>query len=501
MNDPSQQHSVRLRAGGMDLSALVLQYKVTSQLNEATLADIRLSLDGPLLAHADLRGDITLEVEHNGIWVSVFRGVVTCGAPTVDGDGQRYDLTCKGPMQLLAEYESRGAFGKGMHPTEIIYYLLMLATPRSVDKANLPMVGGEGSLADQEWRFASRRYVFIAPLPMCRILDDARLAVAGATLYSANGQNRSADDAYISSGLGSDADIPLEWSEGVAWARLYVQARSFLEAFELGRERLRKVVDYLSFAANFSTPTYRTDKGYCPYPYERRRTLLDASEAAWAYVRDVVPHGMIRGVGGPRYWLRWFAPHRRDEPLILKQDDSSLALCPALQHLLEAEPEHLTRTERNILSALHALRRARQAEYTLDGLHHLFQCMEFLVNTIKVEGVFTEQDRKALRRAMVTTIDDQYGTLPRGSQEYKTRTDRIGFALSKLDEPTLKVKWDRFCTQCAATITSDDQAFLFHLRKTRNEDVHGGVATVDRSDVERGAVILEKAIAAILVAS
>ena len=499
MSDDVPSDRVRLTVGGVDLSDLVRSATVSASLGEASTADLGVHLDVARLSAVNLRGDVSIDFERNGVWVPMFRGVVTVGELCSDMGGAQYVLRCKDPHQLLAEYEMRGAFGSGMNPTEIIYYLLMLATPQGADKAFLSMVGEEGTLADSAWRFASRRYLYIAPLPMCRVAGDERLTVAGATVYAANGLHCGTDDSYIASAWKTEADTPAEWTADTARARLYVQAHNFLEAFDLGRERLRKLVDYLSFAANFSTPTYPSLGGYSLHPYSRDRTLLDAGESAWAYVRDIAPLGMIRGVEGPRTWLRWFTPHRSDEPLVLVPNDPSLALCPALHRLLEVEPEHLTRTERNILSALHALRRARQATYPLDGLHHLFQCMEFLVNTTKMEGVFTEQDRLALRRVMETVLDERYPDLPHDSRDKRMRKERVAFALSKLDEPTLKVKWARLCADCEASISELDQVFLFQLRKTRNEDVHGGVAGISRSDVERGAVILEKAIAAALI--
>lgn len=475
----------RLKINGIEVPDLVPEgLTIEQSLGNPSTMTARLRLQGEHLKYLDLRGLVSLEVETREGPHRVFTGYVVQGRA---GDAV-YVLNCIDPMRILEEQRMGGLLGEGLIPGEQIYYLLAETMPDSVDKSLLH-TGVGGTVADAEWIFRLRRYMFIAPVPSCR-LSAAEVRFAGAVLYTANSQGI-ADDQVIARGLPKNP--PPEWSDGATRIRFYVHAEGFLDAFENGRARLRKLLDFLSFGANLSTPSYSLGDGYRFHDYDRDRVVVDVSETAWAYVRDIVPGRM------DRFWLKWFGPHRLERPFTIRENDPLLALYPVFQPLLDADDATLTDAERPLLSAVHNLRRARHAANTLDALHHCWQCVEFLVGGYRPSARFTKQDRKALLKVTRCVLRKRYEGYE--SEEQKQRLNRVEYLISQLDEPSLMGKWRTFCEEHDLQFSPEDTEFLRKMREVRNYDVHGRLTAVERDDVDRVAGILEKAVIAAVQAA
>jgi hypothetical protein len=477
----------KLTINGVDVTDLVVgQIRRLSSMSEpgsiTSDLDFATQLDGLTLAGLDLRGRIMLEYTNGTETHRQFTGYVT---RTKAGDST-YTLHCTDPHQILTEATTGGTIGQGLLPGEIIYYLLADTMPESTDK-KLIHTGGGGTMEDAAWIFQSRRYMVVAPFPACQ-LPQREVKLGSVTLYIADNKG-AVDDQIIAASL--DEDTPTEWKEGGTRVRFFVRAEGFLDAFAKARERLQRIVDYVSFATNFATPSYRWEDGYRFYGYDRQRIVLSVSETAWLYVRDLVP------MRTDRYWLRWFGPHRRDKPFALQADDSLLILFESLRYVVDVDDDRMSSRQRSLMSAIHALRRARQAPSTQDAAHHVFQCVEYIVTGYgpqKPELPFSNEDLKHLREAANETMRTLHPTSDTESQ--KRWSERIAFGLGKMNEPSLRVKWNLFCSTHNLTFQPADQEAIWNLRNKRNKDVHGDIAEIARHEIDRAAGILEKAIIA-----
>src|SRR5207249_1753512 len=110
-------------------------------------------------------------------------------------------------------------------------------------------------------------------------------------------------------------------------------AAGFMEAFELGMNRLRQLLDYVSFASNLATPCYQNAEGFRFTSYHRGRTLTAIAEPEWAYVRDTLRNN--------RYWLRGFTPHRFGPPFAVEADDPILQPHKLFEKMFQEDPDSL----------------------------------------------------------------------------------------------------------------------------------------------------------------
>ena len=445
--------------------------------NEPSRLETTLKLDWLLLGTLDLRGRIVLEFADGDEVHRHFSGYVIEGF----AEQTQYTIHCKDPSQILQEAKTNGSFGKGMLPGEIIYYLLADVMPESTDKNLIASGQGSLTLGACGWLFQKSKFMFIAPCPSCK-LSESSIDFGDITLYVVDGRGNF-DDQIINTSLTNS--LPDEWGDGKSRVMFYVQADGFLDAFEKGRKQLRKFMDYLSFGAHFSTPSYRVQDEVRFHTYHRERAQTDFSYPQWAYVRDLVL------TEEPRYWLRWYAPHRLGEQFIIVADDPLVRLYPLFAELLEDE-EHLTTKQRTLLNAMHALRNARQTENTLDGISFIWQCIEYLAAGYSIPKVFTDNDRKALKRVAKCLMDKRYkdGT----QQEKQQRHERIDKGIGELEKPHLRGKWEIFCMEHSISYSEADIKFLWRTRDIRNDMIHGRSAAIVRQDVERAAVMLEKAV-------
>lgn len=482
---------------GVDVSDALVDVQTHSYSTGSTIEstmEVLLSLDATRLAYVDLRGNVSLQVPHDGRMHTAFCGLIThTEVVHTDAGDACYLVKCKDFTRLFEEVKAGGGFGQGMLPPEIIYYLAAGITPDRADPSNFGVDDGK-TLADLEWLFRKRRFVYIAPVPACSIDGQGvhEMKLAGAWLYTAH-QPGSIDDRYIAGVIGDAEDEPREeaksWRTGETRVRLFVQATNFLEALEKGRARLRNLLDVLSFGANYATPIYGTPSSPHFFAFDRDRTLVDVRETEWAYVRDTF--------GSDRYWLHWSAPHRHREPFTLRPQDPLLSLYEIFQELVEEDDERLSGKQRALLNALHSLRQVRQAEDAKDALDHVWRCMEFLMAGYSTEPLFSKDERRMLVTAAQTTLQEREGVEPKQLQAQMERVQSV--LNNKLNDTALRTKWKMFCQEHSLTFPPADENFLWTLRNNRNDHQHGRGTAVTRNDTERAATIMEKVLVAAVV--
>lgn len=470
------QTGIRLFIGERDVSELVVECNTTQDIAAPSTLDVTLQCQGAALASVYLGGGVTLEFENQGVFHPYFNGFVV----HAHLDQSLYHIRCIDGMRLFQEVRVGSVPGPGIQPSELIFYLLAPIDPEHVLPENISLEAGK-SLADQTWVFARRRYVFIAPLPFCRLETD-EVQFGRARIYRLDGKG-GIEDQNIASSLPNDP--PSEWLPEVPRIRFFVMAEGFLDAFERGRARLRQFFDILSFGANLTTPCFTMGADFQYLKFDRDSLLAGVEEPVWVYARDTIRPD--------RYWLRWYQPHRSGDPFSLSADDSVFAVHPLFAPLLNMEPEDLPSGARAILNAMHALRESRQAQNPMDSLVHLFNCVEFLVSGQPSSLLFDKVERAALVRAAVQATERIYAE--HSVVERKRRTDRIRNVLNdQLNSPSLRTKWLRFCESYGIEVSKEENDILWEtLRPQRNHQQHGRTASTDRANLNRASNILERA--------
>ena len=184
------------------------------------------------------------------------------------------------------------------------------------------------------------------------------------------------------------------------------------------------------------------------------------------------------------------------EPFSVSGDDPLTRIYPLFQNLLDVEEESLNTMQRALLYAVHALRKVRQAENTLDAITYIWQSIEFLTSGSTIPKIFTDSDRKALVRVTKCLMDKRYKDGSR--EEQQQRHSRVANKINELNRANARQKWEAFCATNKLSYTKEDLDFLWETRDVRNDIVHGRITAIDRSKVLRASVIVEKAIAAAL---
>ena len=460
-----------LKINELDLSSIVIECVVSSQAREGTIENtmsVVFRADAKACQYIDLRGRLKASDMIDGQRRNVFGGFInSCSI-----NGSNYALECTDPLQLFKEAKAGGGFGSGLLPAEMVYYLAKEVSPDGLDAKNFS-IGEEQTLADTSYVTRPRRFVYVAPLPSCVLrAGTGTLKIANCWIYSI-ADNNSADDRIIA----SFDDHTETWQQSETRVRFYVQAIDFPEALKKGRVRLQRLLDFISFGANYASATYPSKTGVQFFSYDRSRTLVDIEQTEWAFVRDTL--------SSDRYWMHWSAPHRDREPFVLDRQDSIVLLYEIFQELSEADDEDLTGKERSQLNALHALHQVRQAVDTTDALGHVWRCMEFLLSGYSTPQLFTDYERKSILKAAKSAAT---------TEEQKKRLDNI--LGQQLNQTTLRTTWRFFCQDHSLEFPEDDEKFLWTLRTNRNHHQHGRSTEVLRSDIERAATMMEKALVA-----
>ncbi len=269
-------YALRVLVNGVDITEAVLSWKGYNGPDENTMtieSTMRILLNGknPQLSLIDLKGTVFIDWIKGEHVVRQYSGCVVRG----NTDGGNYVLECRDAQQILDEFKIGGGFGTGLLPVEKIYYILNSSMPQHTDKKSLHMSPSK-TLADADWLFAPRKYVYIAPIPSC-ILTRSSVELGEAHLYRTNATGY-VDDFNIAETL--PGNTPPEWASGRTRLRIEIEAEGFLDAFEKGREKLRKILDFVSFGINLSTPQFTWNSQVVTHDFQRKRIFVNVQETA-----------------------------------------------------------------------------------------------------------------------------------------------------------------------------------------------------------------------------
>ncbi|MCE5240392.1 hypothetical protein LLH23_18150 [bacterium] len=478
MSNDKEKWEHHLRLGHSDISTLTSDLQWGSGIEGNTIRSwlaAALRLEAQALFAVDLRDEITLDMRPSeGDPSRQFSGLVLRG---LSGDGA-YSISAEDMSVRLSEAKLGGGFGREFTHQEMVY--LILSAVEGVD-ADSALIEGLKLMTSR------RMFVFIAPVPGLRIAGDGPVRFADAELYVPERGLRYDDE--LIQGATPDPPPP-ELSADVARAYIPVQATGFTEAINAGQTKLRRMLDWMSFRCGLSTPCYPANGGWRYVSWERSDGRTRVVETDWLYVRDTLP---VNSKG--RYWLRWTPPTTRDAVLELSSDGQAriLQTLELLEPLLRKPDEKLRPDERAVLFALHFHRRARQAPDKFDQLVNYWNALEFLLSHLKVPALFSRCEVEQIARQTSLTVPK---TSDGDEVQDTLRTERVADVLSKLNDASLRAKWEHFVITMDLHLPAGDEQFTWQrMRRARNAVQHGKVLeTIKQSELDHFGCIVEKAI-------
>lgn len=472
---------LKVTLGDRDISNLIDgTLDMTAEVQPGAIrrkATFRVAADPNQLFMLDWALPVTAVLDSaEGVPERVFSGLVERAEPDRHGG---VSVSLSDPSVILHEATTGGAFGSGIAPPEILYYLVASVMPGSIDPKGFPF-DQRSSLADRPELSFPRMFSFVAPLLFVEAPREPLPFLDG--LVYAGSADASYDERAIASAHFKE---PVEeWAEGKARIRFVVQANGFLQAFEEGLVRLRKALDVIALAANTSGAVLPGSANGV-LGFDRSRVNNEVREPDWLFVRDNLPGR------SNRHWLRWYAPHlgrtglHVSEPHFREFEEFMREIAGKSDNLLTAR-------ERSLLNAIHTLRKSRQASYESDGLSLLWQAVEYLVAGFPAEPPVSIPIAKLLLSRCIDELEALDPKPPRAQLEEMEK--HVRRCMNLVRSLPLKDKWQAACRDFGLDFSEDEDELLWKLRGARNDELHGSKSMITRSDVHRALSMVEKAV-------
>ena len=122
----------------------------------------------------------------------------------------------------------------------------------------------------------------------------------------------------------------------------------------------------------------------------------------------------------------------------------------------------MTQDEKNLLMTLHWLRRAIQSGDNKDKMLDLWTAMEFLISGTKVNPLFCNDQKDAIKRLLGANLDLT-------TEQKKALFDKIDM----LNSPPLKVKIYALKKTLGIDLTDEELELIDTARNKRNDIIHG----------------------------
>lgn len=462
--------------GAIDVSHLLLPgsgFKSSVGLNGDSFC-LKLTNDARVISQVDLRSRVQIYTfaPKTESKVMLMYGVVRSGfisdeCVTIEGAGM---------MHVLSETKVGFEFGSKFRPDELLYFTLKSVMPDATSAENISKFDGSGSLADDAYFMRSKPYLFIAPVLWMQGYEES-VQIGDALIYNWLRDSIVDDDLIARNSM--NKSLEADWAHPVR-LRIVVYAQDIVEAFDLGRDAMAVVTDYLVFALNRGVLT--TNSGFGWRTYDRMLQDADTRDASWGYVREIGPN--IH-----RYWKRWRAPHLDSSKMgsdvyVAREDVTTMA-----NFVLQKAPGLHSKQERQILKAFKSLRQALECEKPGDSVMHLWRTIEYLASTELMGSVFPQRDESNIRRAVVKAIEGA----ELSSEEVRSQLLKLlPSQLKRMNEHPLKNKWIHMLERLGVEFTEADAETWQKLRKARNADIHGSDGAVSREEFKQGVALVER---------
>jgi len=382
----------------------------------------------------------------------LFRGLVV-EAHRVDSD--KLALMCEDSSRHFKE--TRVTYGfHGFPWQEAFFYVARRVPEIEVQEKNFPRLSLNKS---------RRRFKIITPIVGLDLRE--KRSILGVDLAP---KNPASEDEEVIARIFAKDDGTSVWNQSATRAEITLEATYFDEAALEARRRVVSVVDWLSYILRLSVLGVKNDQGLLLVPWTRERGFASVSVGQEAYVRDLSESSV-------KAYLHDFEATRGDPTLTLSGNDLD-AYCDTSKQLLRLVEEP-SDAARRFWSALHWLRRAREAVDYRDRLLDLWITLQFLTGQ--------ESPSKLCSGPQVRTL----------SQHLREQAIKLGVRnpdlverrfCNSINQPTLQERFDILVSSTVPPIHVDERergAVWDRLRKARNNLEHGkGEITIAPEDLD-----------------
>jgi len=361
-------------------------------------------------------------------------------------DTDKLHLTCEDASRYLKEHTSSTAFNNFPVP-EVFFYL-----GRGVRGISTPEENVEGLSIKKNSRS------FRVTMPVVNVVLPTELFVLGIKLRP-RGQTLEDDKKIDKSNLSSD------WRNACVWAEVVVEAVYFDEAAEKARKLIIRAVDLLNYFLRLSIQGAKIGNKPLIVPWNRDRAFVHVLLGRQAHVRD------LSEARWKSYTHDFEVKIGEEKAMLSTQDMKSYS---SLKAMFESIGD--TATSRRLSSAMHWLRRGREASDPRDRLLDLWITLEFLTSETLADKTLTS-----------TQIVDLSQALHIKAKELKLEdADRIVELFnSVINNPPLKNKFERLVADNSIPITDKERDIVWGpLRENRNDLEHGRKFDVDPQNLD-----------------
>jgi hypothetical protein len=374
----------------------------------------------------------------------LFRGLVV----EVDlVDNAKLVLTCQDSSRYLEE--TRIVYGFHNFPwQEAIFYAAKRMPEIQIQEENVP-----GLSLDKSHR------IFRVIIPILGLGLHEKKSILGVDLGPRD--SASEDEVIIARTFTKD-DGASVWNQSSTRAELTLEATYFDEAALEARRRIVSVVDWLSCILRLSILIVSNDRRLLLVPWTRDRGFASVSVGQEAYVRDL-------SRSPAKACLYGFLVNKGDPVLSVSGNDLDgySKASGQLFRLIEEDSD----AARRFWSALHWLRRAREAADHRDRLIDLWITLEFLTGQESSSRLCTSTQVDVLSRH----LNEKAIELGVRDPDLAERRFR-----NSINQPTLQERFDATVSSVVTPIHVDKRerkVVWDRLRKARNDLEHGRADT------------------------
>ena len=320
--------------------------------------------------------------------------------------------------------------------------------------------------------FNKRLFTIICPL--LNLKTPNTFTIGDVTFYYSEHQG---DDKIIENSDTSKSNA--KWDENNVRTKTVVEATSFLEAIQIGYNRISQIVDWIRLRVDISFPCYQRDTHMNPLPFNFKKQYSRFELTTQIYCRENNTKSACI------YDLNVIIGH----PLVFQYDPEGYfaETYEYFKHMLSKSQQEMSKKELRIVSSLHWLSLAINSNKSMDKLLYLWTALEFILSDSKLEKKFNESDREEIMRKI---------------KELKLNNEQLEIIKAKIEQlnnPPLMVTIQNELDKNEIKLERDELEVLKKMRKLRNDVIHGKASgEIGDEDIGKFISIVERLLVSIV---
>ncbi len=377
---------------------------------------------------ADLKDEIFLSDRMMG--ETIFRGLIQKYDVTESGDAT---ILCHDPMIKMKQIKISVEFGA--ETPEAIAFML--------EFNDFNHVFSERSLDRSE-----RLFTVIVPVKGLNLKQPLNI---GDVYFYASG--KSIDDGCIRKSHNGHYND--EWNDDIPRAKVTVRSNSLYYASVIGHNRISQAIDLLALRPDLSFPAMYLNDTIHGIPYDYYSLYSRVRPSSWLFCR----------ANDTDQYVLFDSERIFDNTLSFEliPNDYIFPIHELFNWLITKDVKRLTQQEKNVLQAIHWIRRSIQLGNDNDKLIDLWTALELLVSGVKTKEMFSEESLGLIKQNL-SELEDVLNP---------DQMDIILDKINRLNDAPLMEKVSKFQRTYYLTLSAEEQKVLASSRKLRNDLIHG----------------------------